>query len=207
MRNTLILIIPLALATVAYADPIVLAPAAAPSAHITIDEHGVGVVAYSAGGSTAITGALLNDTGPGGGSNVLTYNLSGSFEFVSGDVQINDANGTISDYVEFNASNSTIVFYSNPLDGFDSLADTPGPPRNLYVNGVILTELGTGGNSLVNYTPGAGDPGYVAGVAGPVTYTLISDGHTPMIPEPSTLALLGTGLLAAVRIVHKRLKP
>jgi hypothetical protein len=39
------------------------------------------------------------------------------------------------------------------------------------------------------YTPTAGQPGFVAGAAVPVTYLIRSD-----IPEPATVTLLGIGL-------------
>jgi len=48
-----------------------------------------------------------------------------------------------------------------------------------------------GGAQGIVYTPTAGQPGFVSGAAGPVTYHIISD--VAAVPEPATLALLGLG--------------
>ena len=83
-----------------------------------------------------------------------------------------------------------LVFYSDNLDGFDSLADTFAPPQGNYANTVTLTEIGPEGDNFVAlYTPVVGQPGFVAGAAGPVTYLLISD-----VPEPASIAILGASL-------------
>jgi len=62
-----------------------------------------------------------------------------------------------------------------------------------------ITELGPEGANGVTYTPIAGQPGFVAGAAGPVTYVFLSDGQ---IPEPSSLLLLGSG---ATVLLYSRL--
>ena len=67
------------------------------------------------------------------------------------------------------------MFYSDISDGKDSLADT-GFPSSLYTNTLAVIETGPeGGPNGYIYTPTAGQPGFVAGASGPVTYVIQSD--------------------------------
>jgi hypothetical protein len=181
------------------------AHAATFSVSITVDENGHGTFTNTSGFSATLTGFMAADPGPGGLSSVLTYSLLSPPGLVAGDVLMRDANGAVLDVVRFNSSNGTLVFYSDNTDGFDSRADTFGPPSSLYSNNITIAEVGTEQNNGAIYTPTANQPGFVTGAAGPVTYTLISDGSgPPPIPEPSTLTFVGTGLLAAVGLVRRR---
>lgn len=178
---------------------------------IRVDENGHGLVTNTAGFSGALPFALQNDPGPGDLNNVLTYSLHNPPGLTAGDVLF-DAPGTLEpgiafggDVVRFNPDQTCadgtvgcLVFYLDNLDGFDSLADTSGPPGTLYANVAHVAEVGVEGNNLAIYTPIAGQPGFVAGAAGPVTYVLISDA-----PEPASLGILLSGL-AGLSLARKR---
>jgi len=185
-----------------------------PCPTITVDENGNGVLNFTTGGgcgSGAIVpmpGALAPDPGPGGLPSVLTYNLLVPPSLVAGDVLLTDADfgGLRLDVIRFNPAGTaagypaSLLFYSDNVDGFDSLGDTPSPPGVLYTNVVSIPELGVeGGVQNALYTPGPTDPGFVPGFA--VSYNFVSD-----TPEPGTLGLLGTGLISLVGVVRRKLK-
>jgi hypothetical protein len=122
----------------------------------------------------------------------MTYNLLNPPGLVAGDLFLLDADcNCILDVIRFNPQQNggSLVFYSDNIDGFDDLADTPSPPGAFYTNTFTIPEVGTETNNGATYTPTAGQPGFVAGAAGPVTYIIHSD-----VPEPATLALLGIAL-------------
>ena len=171
-----------------------------------VDESGSGLFTNTSGFTSALPSGLLTDPGPGGLANALTYNLLNPPGLVAGDVLVQEvAGGPLSDIIRFNSTQTCfqgspgcLVFYSDNLDGADAIADI-GFPTALYTNTVTLLEIGfEGGLQGVIYTPTAGQPGFVAGAGGPVTYFIISD---VAVPGPPTLALLGLGLvgLAALR--------
>lgn len=145
---------------------------------ITIDENGNGI-------GTAGSGILQADPGPGGLPSVLTYALK--FTTVQGDVLLTDGESVL-DVLRFNGN--TLLFYSDNIDGFDTLGDTAGPPRAQYTNVISIPELGTEGNNGAFYTPLRRQPGYMSSDF-TVTYHFISDAP---VPEPATIALFGLGL-------------
>jgi hypothetical protein len=147
---------------------------------IAVDEHGDGV-------GTLGGGSLAPDPGPGGLPAVLTYRLP--FAGTVGDVYLTEPVQVFSDVIRFNGTR-TLVFYSSSADGFDSLADTLGPPAIPYANFALIPEVGTGNNHAATYTPGPGQPGYDP-VAQP-TYNFVSDGF---VAEPSSVVMGGTAAL------------
>jgi hypothetical protein len=161
------------------------------SINITVDENGNGLFTNTAGFSRTLPFALQADPLPGGFT-ALTYSLLNPPGLTVGDLVIEEPGASFpGDVVRFNpdetcadGTKGCLVFYSEmPVD---SLADT-GLPRIFFP--VVTEDLGQ-----VIYTPTAGQPGFVAGAAGPVTYDIISD----PVPEPTTLALLGSGLFGLV---------
>jgi hypothetical protein len=161
---------------------------------ITVDENGNGTFTNTGGFLSPLPGVLAPDPGPGGLPVALTYDLLNPPGLVAGDLLLFEpagagTTGLLSEIVRFNLSSPTrggtgsLVFYSDSTDSGLDLADT-GFPTALYTNALNATEIGPEGANGFTYTPTAGQPGFVAGAAGPVSYVLKSDSP---VPEPSTL--------------------
>ena len=168
---------------------------------LTIDENGAGRLVNTTGFTAPLPSALLPDPGPGGLPAALTYGMLDPPGLVAGDLILLEPPGSqVSDIIRFNPNQNggSLVFYSDITDGADSLADT-GFPLALYTNTVTFTELGAEGANGFTYTPLAGQPGFVAGAGGPVTYVIISD-----VPEPSTLVLAAFGFISLAAWVWRR---
>lgn len=155
---------------------------------ITFNENGTGSFTNTTGFNSSLPFALQNDPGPGGLSNALTYGMLNPPGLTAGDLALTDVacGGCIMDIIRFNPSESiagttgAIVFYSNNTG---SLADI-GLPTAFYATTLNLPEIAGG----AIYTPIFGQPGFVAGAAGPVTYQITS-GSLP-VPVPA----VGAGL-------------
>jgi hypothetical protein len=177
---------------------------------INVDENCNGSLSNSNGVNDVLPCGLQNDPGPGGLNNVLTYDLLSPPGLVAGDLLLTDPDtGQLSDVVRFNPNEvgpggglGSLVFYSNPADGPDGPADTPSPPTQFYANFLALQEQGADPPAFVIYTPTAGEPGFVAGAGGPVTYDIVSDAA----PEPGSILLMfgGVGALFARKYLTRR---
>jgi hypothetical protein len=181
------------------------------SVTITVDENGNARVTNTTGLNVGLPFTLQADPGPGGLTGALTYGLTNPPGLTAGDLQLFETVGSVgilSDIIRFNpneicsGTTGCLVFYSDTGGGADSLADI-GFPTALYTNTLSVTEVGPEGANGFTYTPTAGQPGFVSGAAGPVTYVIHSD---TSVPEPSSLLLLGSGLGAVVFVYRKRLR-
>ena len=176
------------------------------SVTITVDENGNGHFTNSAGFNVSLPFAMQADPGPGGLASALTYSLLDPPGLVAGDlVLLEPGTNLISDVIRFNSnqtcadsSQGCLVFYSDNFDGVDALADV-GFPLALYANTFFAQEVGPEGNNGFTWTPTAGQPGFVSGAGGPVTYILKSDS----VPEFSSLGLLAIGLMGVVLVYRK----
>jgi hypothetical protein len=116
---------------------------------------------------------------------------------VAGDLLLTDGAG-VSDIIRFDptiffgGSTGGAFFYSLPGGG--QLADI-GLPGSYLPNVFSIAEV-LAGPTL--YTPTAGQPGFVSGAAGPVTYQITSGA----VPEPGTWLLFGSAM--AVLIARRR---
>ena len=166
-------------------------PAMASDVTVTVDENGNGFF-----GNLPLTFTVL--------PNGLQYDLP--FIASAGTVILTPAPGdTCTQFCDVIAFDGTHLLFQSALvdDGSDSLADTflplpiPGSPE--------VPEVGPEGNNGATYTPGAFQPGLDTSGFNTITYHFISDGTaTPPVPEPSTLALFGTGVVALLGIIGIR---
>jgi hypothetical protein len=173
---------------------------------ISVDESCGSSFTNTGGFFTTLSCGLAADPGPGGLASALTYGLLNPPGLTAGDLILQEVGSTFnSEVIRFNPGQNggSLVFYSDNLDFGTALADT-GFPTAFYANNLTATEVGPeGGNGFV-YTPTAGQPGFISGAGGPVTYVIQSDA-----PEPASVALFlgGAGfLLARKRLLKRRVR-
>ena len=180
------------------------------STNISVDENGAGRLTNTNGFDSSLPGTLLPDPGPGGLPLALTFGLLNPPGLVAGDLLLFEpgAPGTLSDIIRFNPNQNggSLVFYSDRDDGSNSLADT-GFPTALYANVLSLVEVGLEGANGFTYTPTAGQPGFVSGAAGPVTYNIVSDlDALAPVPEPATFGMAAVAGIAGLVAYYRRRK-
>jgi hypothetical protein len=164
----------------------------------TVDENCKGTLMNTSGFNQPLPCSFAQDPGPGGLAGAMTYNLLNPPGLVVGDLLMAEpGTGNLSDLIRFNP-NGTLVFYSDSIS-VDALADIAFP-NSSYANLLVVQETGPEDMNGFNYTPTAGQPGFAAGAAGPVTYVIQSDVTTA--PEPASMALILGG--ACVLFARKR---
>lgn len=107
------------------------------------------------------------------------------------------------DVITFDGTTNTAVFASNDLTGLHDPADVTTPPSPLP-NQISLSEpLVQSGPETLLYSPLPGQPGYGLDDTGaPVSYSINSD--SGVVPEPSSLLLLSTGLISFTTVGRRR---
>jgi hypothetical protein len=136
--------------------------------------------------------------------NITGCTITLPFAPVTGQLDLQDPNfgNLVLDVITFDNSTSTATFASDNIDGFDDPGDTFGPPPPL-ANVINLTEPPS---NVLTYSPQPGQPGYTLdGSGAPVTYGVTSDSTPESVPEPSSLLLLGSGLLGMVGAMRRKL--
>ena len=178
---------------------------------LTFDENGHGTIKVGAGPTTSLTGTLMGDpAAPPGSPLALTYLLPEPV--VTGSVSFTElGGGAASDWLRFTDAAGTIsgaatgpgprmIFYSDIGDA--DLADV-GPPANITsgnflacgISPFCLGEIGVEGANGFDYRPGGGP------FPQNNQYVGISDA---VVPEPTTLMLLGSGLAAMGLLIRRR---
>jgi PEP-CTERM motif-containing protein len=138
-------------------------------------------------------------------NHVIGCTISLPFSPVTGQVLLTDPNffNLPLDVITFDSTTNTAVFASDNIDGFDDPADTTSPPPPL-TNQIFLTEPSVeSGPETLLYNPQPGQPGYALDDTGAaVSYSITSDSGT--VPEPSSLLLLGAGVIMVGAIRRRR---
>jgi hypothetical protein len=173
-------------------------PTIAAATIISFDENGHGTWEDGSGSITPLIFGI--GVPPAGGHPTLYYELTAAI--MEGDIVVDEPGTTgpgplsiePSDLLRF--SGYCVYVYSDLPEAGEvgELADT-GIPTQFLSNMLTMAEEGSeGGWNGVHYTPLPGQPGWIEGLEGGVTYVFTSD-----VPEPATIALLGLGALSLLR--------
>jgi hypothetical protein len=165
---------------------LVAVPANAQFFTLSVDEAGNGLL-----NGSPDQGYLALD--PMSGLTALTYNLPNAVG--TGDVGITDANGNLSDGIRFeNVANLnggiTVMFYFSNLDSTNSMLADTGIPSGGFT-GFTVPEVNDAWT-------------FLAGGGGNNSYFGKSDADTT-VPEPTSLLMLGSGLLGLAGVARRRL--
>jgi hypothetical protein len=117
----------------------------------------------------------------------MFYDLAGPPGLVAGDLVVMENPTTLSDLLRFDPTGVFVYSDFEPGIPQQALADI-GIPTGRLTNVLAVNEVGPEGNNGIVYTPTAGQPGFVAGAAGPVTYRFTSE-----VPEPTSISLMLLG--------------
>lgn len=169
---------------------------------ITIDEGGHGVLTNSLGVNAPLPASQVADPGPGGKSSVLFYDMLNPLGLVAGDLIITEGSAT-GDVLRFSPTTSHGGVFVYSADVFTAALADVGLPTAQNANTVTVAEPS---NGVVTYTPTAGQPGFVALAAGPVTYVFTSPPHSLSVPAASTWSMtaLGAILIAAAGLTFRK---
>lgn len=146
-------------------------------------------------------------TDPLSGITTLEYTLSSTVysNVVAGDVLITESTGPqagqVGDLIRFEkvGSNFEVFIFSDDFNG--GQAADHGLPSAFQLNQATITESSSGLTTL--YTPTSTQPGYATDPGYAYTsYQLLSPSD---VPEPSSLLLLGTGLLSLAGVLRRKL--
>jgi len=169
------------------------------SIQITADERCNGLFTNTAGFNQALQCTFATDPGPGGLQSAMFYAMINPPGLVLGDVVLTE-DGVDGDLLRFDPTLLGGGFFFYSLAGGGAPADT-GLPGAFNTNLLRLAETDIGGGLMgLVYTPTEGQPGFVAGSAGPVTYTFVSDD----VPEPATIGLVALGVGVGFLVRRKK---